>query len=133
MVGQIRAYARELGTTGSSWKWCNIPRNSKGLGAKFKFLLGENFMKRTLMKLTLAPFALAALAAVGLAEQQSRTVLRKIDHQALLDAVPGIPETSAEAGKRAYGQDMKAQDESIELDSFYDTLNKRLAVTMVVL
>ena len=65
-------------------------------------------MERTPMKLTLALFALAALAAVGLAEQQSRTVLGKIDHQALLESVPGIPATSAEAGKRAYGPDIKA-------------------------
>jgi len=90
-------------------------------------------MERTPMKLTLALFALAALAAVGLAEQQSRTVLGKIDHQALLESVPGIPATSAEAGKRAYGPDMKAQDESKALDSFYAPFNKRLAAARDVI
>ena len=90
-------------------------------------------MKRTLVKLTLSLFALAALGAVGPAEQQSRTVLGKIDHQALLEAVPGIPATSAEAGKRAYGPDMKAQDESKGLDSFYAPFNKRLAAARDVI
>lgn len=84
-------------------------------------------MKRTLMKLTLTLFACAALAAVGPAEPQSRAVLGKIDHAALLEAVPSIPATSAEAGKRAYGLDIKAQDESKELESFYAPFKKRVA------
>ena len=90
-------------------------------------------MERTPMKLTLALFAIAALAAVGLAEQQSRAVLGKIDHQALLEAVPGIPATSAEAGKRAYGPDTQAQDESKGLDPFYAPFNKRLAAARDVI
>ena len=84
-----RAYAREFDTNCSLWNGVPFRDKSKGLGAKFKFPFGANSMKRTLMKLTLVLLALAALAAVGPAEQQSRTVLGKIDHQALLEAVPG--------------------------------------------
>jgi len=122
-----RAYAREFDTNCSLWNGVPFRDKSKGLGAKFKFPFGANSMKRTLMKLTLVLLALAALAAVGPAEQQSRTVLGKIDHQALLEAVPGIPATTAEAGKRTYGPDIKAREEPNALDSFYAPCKKQVA------
>jgi hypothetical protein len=90
-------------------------------------------MKRRLMKLTLVLFALAAFAAAGPAEQQSRAVLGKIDHRALLEAVPGIPATTAEAGKRAYGPDIRAQEEPKALDSFYIQFQKQVAAARDVI
>jgi hypothetical protein len=90
-------------------------------------------MKHTLMKLTLVLIGLAAFAAAGPAEQQSRAVLGKIDHQALLEAVPGIPATTAEAGKRAYGPDIKAQEEPKALDSFYVPFQKQVAAARDVI
>ena len=84
-------------------------------------------MKPTLTKSVLALFALTALAAVVLAEQQSRDVLGKIDHQTLLDAAPGAPATPAEAAKRAYGPNILAQDTPGALDDFYAPFNRRVA------
>ena len=83
-------------------------------------------MKLTLTKSVLALFALTALAAVVLAEQQSRAVLGKIDHQALLEAAPGIPATPAEAGKRAYGAEIKADRPPLVLDTFYASFYKKV-------
>ncbi len=84
-------------------------------------------MKPTLTKSVLALFACTALAAVMLAEQQSRAVLGKIDFQALLEAVPGIPATPAEAGKRAYGTEIKADQPPFVLDTFYAPFYKKVA------
>ena len=90
-------------------------------------------MKPTLTRLVLALFALTTLAAVVLAQQQSRAVLGKIDFAVLLEAAPGMPATTAEAGKRAYGADIKAQDQPVALDSFYDPFNKRVAAARDVI
>ncbi len=84
-------------------------------------------MKPTLTKSVLALFACTALAAVMLAEQQSRAVLGKIDFQALLEAVPGIPATPAEAAKRAYGTEIKADQPPFVLDTFYAPFYKKVA------
>ena len=83
-------------------------------------------MKLTLTKSVLVLFALTALAAVVLAQQQSRAVLGKIDHQALLEAAPGIPATPAEAGKRAYGAEIKADRPPLVLDTFYASFYKKV-------
>src|SRR5207302_8020777 len=98
----------------------------QGARGQVQILIWENRMKLTLMKLTLALFALTALAAVVLAEQQSRAELGKIDFQALLEAVPGIPATPAEAGKRAYGADVTTQEETKALDAFYSPFYKKV-------
>src|SRR5439155_25221188 len=92
-----------------------------------------DFMKRALMSLTLVLCALAASAAAGPAAQQPRAVLGKIDHQALLEAVPGIPATTAEAAKRAFGPDIKTQEEPKALDSFYVPFQKQVAAARDVI
>ena len=90
-------------------------------------------MKPTLMKSVLALFAFAVVAAIVLAEEQSRNVLGKIDHQALLEAVPGIPATTTDAGKRTYGTEISANADAAALDSFYAPFYKRVAAARSVI
>jgi hypothetical protein len=89
------------------------------------------FRERTLMKLTLtrpvlALFAFAVVAAMLVAEEQSRNVLGKIDHQALLEAAPSLPATTAEASRRTYGTEINANADTAALDSFYAPFYKRV-------
>lgn len=98
----------------------------KALGGKTHLFLERTTMKSTLTKSVLALFACTALAAVMLAEQQSRAVLGKIDFQALLEAVPGVPATPAEAGRRAYGPDIKTDQAPFVLDAFYAPFHKKV-------
>ena len=60
------------------------------------------------------------------AEEQSRNVLGKIDHQALLEAAPGIPATAAEASRRTYGTEINANADTAALDTFYAPFYKRV-------
>ena len=90
-------------------------------------------MKRKLTKSVLAVFTLAMLAATVMAEEQSRDVLGKIDHQALLEAAPGIPATAAEAGRRTYGTAIDANANTAALDSFYAPFYKRVAAARGVI
>lgn len=90
-------------------------------------------MKPTLTKVVLALFAVAALAAVVLAEQQSRNVLGKIDHSALIEAVPGVPATPAEASTRAYGPNALAQSEAVGLDAAYAPFRGRVTAARNVI
>ena len=90
-------------------------------------------MKPTLMKSVLALFAFAVVAAIVVAEEQSRNVLGKIDHQALLEAVPGIPATTTDAGKRTYGTEISANADAAALDSFYAPFYKRVAAARNVI
>ena len=83
-------------------------------------------MKPTLTKSVLALFAFAVVAAIVVAEEQSRNVLGKIDHQALLEAAPGIPATTTEASKRTYGTEINANADTAALDSFYAPFYKRV-------
>ncbi len=89
-------------------------------------------MKVTHTKLILAILVVASLVTVALAQSQSRAVLGKVDYQALFDAAPSIPATPAEAGKRAYGADIKAQNQG-ELESFYAPFNQRVAAARDVI
>ena len=81
----------------------------------------------------LALTACAILAAFVPAEEQSRSVVGKIDFAALLEAAPGMPTTPAEAGKRAYGPDIKAQEQPVALDSFYAPFYQRVAAARDVI
>src|ERR1700681_3698503 len=90
-------------------------------------------MKPTHIKLILGIFVIASVVTVALAQSQSRSALGKIDFQALLDAAPGLPATPAEAGKRAYGADIKAQNQGNELDSFYAPFNQRITAARAVI
>ena len=90
-------------------------------------------MKTMLGKAVLMLLASTAPAAMVWADQQSREVLGKIDHAALIEAVPGIPATAAEAGKRAYGTEMLGETEPKALDSFYAPFQKRLAAARDVI
>ena len=84
-------------------------------------------MKPQLTKSVLALFAFAVVAAMVVAEEQSRNVLGKIDHQALLEAAPGLPATAAEASRRTYGTEIDANADTAALDSFYAPFYKRVA------
>jgi hypothetical protein len=90
-------------------------------------------MKPKLTKSVLALFAVAMLAAVVMAEEQSRDVLGKIDHQALLDAAPGIPATAAEAGRRTYGTEVNPNADTAALDAFYARFYKLVAAARDVI
>ena len=90
-------------------------------------------MKRKLAKSVLALFTFAMLAATVMAEEQSREVLGKIDHQALLEAAPGIPATAAEAGRRTYGTEINANADTAALDSFYARFYKLVAAARDVI
>jgi hypothetical protein len=68
-----------------------------------------------------------------LAEQQSRAVLGKIDFQVLMDATPGIPATPTEAGKRAYGTEITADQPPFVLDAFYAPFYKKVAAARDVI
>jgi hypothetical protein len=72
------------------------------------------------------------VAAVVAAQQQSRDVLGKNDYAVLMDAAPGVPSTPAEAGRRAYGTDVKMQDSTV-LDDFYAPFNRRVAAARDVI
>lgn len=84
-------------------------------------------MKPTLTRPVVAWFAFAVVAAIGVAEEQSRNVLGKIDHQALLEAAPGIPATATEASKRTYGTEVNPNADTAALDSFYAPFYQRVA------
>src|SRR5258708_17612962 len=90
-------------------------------------------MKPTATKLILAIVVVASVVTVVLAQSQSRSALGKIDFQALLDAAPGVPATPADAGKRAYGADIKAENQPNELDSFYAPFNQRVTAARAVI
>jgi len=90
-------------------------------------------MKPTLTKPVLALFVLAVAAAIVVAEEQSRNVLGKIDHQALLEAAPGIPGTATEASRRTYGTEINANADTAALDSLYAPFYKRVAAARDVL
>ncbi len=84
------------------------------------------FMKSTQTKLFLAVSAIAVLVTAALAQSPSRAALGKIDFQALLDAAPALPATTAEAGNRTYGADVKSADQGA-LNSFYAPFEQRVA------
>lgn len=90
-------------------------------------------MKPTLMKPILVLFTFTAVAAVVLAQQPTRTVLGKTDFVVLLDAAPGMPLSPAEAGKRAYGPDIKIDQPPSVLDSFYAAFYERVAAARDVI
>jgi hypothetical protein len=90
-------------------------------------------MKPKLTKSVLALFAFAVLAAIVMAQEQSRSVLGRIDHQALLEAAPGIPATAAEAGRRTYGTEINANADTAALDTFYAPFYKRVAAARDVI
>jgi hypothetical protein len=89
-------------------------------------------MKPTLTKSVLALFAFAVVAAIVVAEEQSRNVLGKIE-QALLEAAPGIPATTTEASKRTYGTEINANADTAALDSFYAPFYRRVAAARDVI
>jgi hypothetical protein len=76
---------------------------------------------------SLLALALTALSTIALAQRQTHKVLGKIDYQALYDAVPGVPATSAEAGKRTYGPDIVGAGEPAALDQFYAPFYQRVS------
>jgi hypothetical protein len=105
------------------------------LGVKTEILVfrERTLMKPTLTKSVLALFAFAVVAAIVVAEEQSRNVLGKIDHQALLEAAPGIPATTTEASKRTYGTEINANADTAALDSFYAPFYRRVAAARDVI
>lgn len=84
------------------------------------------FMKSTHIKLFLAVAAIALIVTAALAQSQSRAALGKIDFQALLDAAPALPATTAEAGSRTYGADILLANPGA-LTSFYAPFEQRVA------
>ncbi|HEY7616013.1 MAG TPA: hypothetical protein VH744_04360, partial [Terriglobales bacterium] len=84
-------------------------------------------MKLALRKFCISLLAIMALAIIVLAQSQTHRVLGKIDYQALYDAVPGVPATSAEAGTRAFGPNIVAANDATALDVFYAPFYKRVA------
>jgi hypothetical protein len=90
-------------------------------------------MKPSQTKLVLAFFGIASLITIALAQTQSRAVLGKNDYTALIDAAPGVPATAAEAGKRAYGADIRAQNEPVALEVFYAPFNKQVEASRAVI
>ena len=89
-------------------------------------------MKLTLTKSVLALLIFTMVIAVVVAQQQSRNVLGKNNYAELMDAAPGVPATPAEAGRRAYGPEVKVQD-SAALDDFYAPFNRRVAAARDVI
>lgn len=81
-------------------------------------------MKPSQRKLILAFFGIAFLVTFALAQTSTRSVLGKIDFIVLYDLAPGVPATTAEAGKRTYGADI--QNSQVVLESFYAPFNKRV-------
>jgi len=91
-------------------------------------------MKPTQTKLFLALFGIAFLVTFALAQTSTRAVLGKIDFIVLYDAAPGVPATPAEAGKRAYGADIKeTQNQQNELELFYAPFNQKVTAARDVI
>jgi hypothetical protein len=82
-------------------------------------------MKPNRTLLTLAVFVIGSFVTASLGRSPSRDALGKIDFQTLLDALPGMPATAAEAGKRTYGSDIRGQIQETELARFYMPFNQR--------
>jgi hypothetical protein len=82
------------------------------------------------MKSILSNLALALItssAFTGTLQGQEATIAGKTDIQALIEAAPGLPASTAEAATRAYGPDVRMHEMPVELDTVYGPFFNRAA------
>lgn len=84
-------------------------------------------MRTRLQKLALSFLACLACVVTGQAQSSPSSILGKTDIQALLEAVPGVPNSTSEAATRAYGADIRMYDVPVKLDDTYQPFFQQAA------